>query len=150
MMMLSRRIQFIKTFNASNAISKYSKYAMDNKRSITIHVQLDYHPGAQYAGLLLALKNDLYTKQGINVVLTKASQDGGDEPQLVIEKQAEIDRSGDVDSISIGRYFVYLFYIYIFVYITYLFIFVFHIYDYFCKHLFVSLFDVLFVRLNFL
>ena len=71
-------------------------------RSFRIHVQLDYHPSSQYAGIHLALKSGLYSNSGLEVTLAKPGADGGDEPKLVADNQAQFDKGGLVDTISIG------------------------------------------------
>jgi ABC-type nitrate/sulfonate/bicarbonate transport system substrate-binding protein len=48
------------------------------------------------------MKNNMYAKEGLDVVLLKPSKYGGDEPTLVIEKQTQIDNMGEKDTISIG------------------------------------------------
>lgn len=71
-------------------------------RSFRIHVQLDYHPSSQYAGIHLALKSGLYANSGLEVTLAKPGADGGDEPKLVADNQAQFDKGGLIDTISIG------------------------------------------------
>lgn len=71
-------------------------------RSFRIHIQLDYHPSSQYAGIHLAMKNGLYAKHGLEVTLAMPGKDGGDEPKLVADKQAQFDKTGEIDTISIG------------------------------------------------
>lgn len=75
---------------------------MRGNRSIRIHVQLDYHPSSQYAGIHLALKQNLYSKHGLEVVLIKPGKHGGDEPKVVLDKQSEFDMAGDKENLSIG------------------------------------------------
>jgi hypothetical protein len=96
MMMKRSRIQAGATFSKLSSLSSLSK------RSYKIHVQLDYHPSSQYAGLHLALRDNLYAKHGLQVTLSKPGKHGGDEPKLVVEQQAKLDLLGETDSISIG------------------------------------------------
>ena len=72
------------------------------KRFLKIHVQLDYHPSSQYAGMHLALKQELYLKRGLEVILVKPGKHGGDEPKVVLDKQMEFDITAHGESISIG------------------------------------------------
>ena len=85
----------------SSATSVFRRSARET-RSFRIHVQLDYHPSSQYAGIHLAMKQGLYAKHGLGITLALPGKDGGDEPKLVVDKQAQFDKAGEIETISIG------------------------------------------------
>jgi hypothetical protein len=93
-------MMFLTTIRSS-ATSHLTR-SIRGKRFLRIHVQLDYHPSSQYAGMHLALKQELYLKRGLEVILVKPGKHGGDEPKVVLDKQAEFDISAQSESISIG------------------------------------------------
>ena len=57
----------------------------------TIYFQLDYYPSSQFAGLHLALKSGLYAAKGIDVIFLSPTAAGGEEPDLVVQRQRELD-----------------------------------------------------------
>lgn len=79
-----------------------SARSSSGKRFMRIHVKLDYHPSSQYAGIHLAMQKNLYKRIGLDVVLTKPGEHGGDEPKFVVDKQTELENAAELDSISIG------------------------------------------------
>jgi NMT1/THI5 like len=48
------------------------------------------------------MQKNLYKQNGLDVILTKPGEHGGDEPKVVVDKQTELDNAGETDSISIG------------------------------------------------
>jgi ABC-type nitrate/sulfonate/bicarbonate transport system substrate-binding protein len=90
---------FRNAFLSSTSVSARSSCG---KRFLRIHVKLDYHPSSQYAGIHLAMQKNLYKQNGLDVILTKPGEHGGDEPKVVVDKQTELDNAGETDSISIG------------------------------------------------
>jgi ABC-type nitrate/sulfonate/bicarbonate transport system substrate-binding protein len=93
-------MMFLTTIRSS--VTSHLTRSIRGKRFLKIHVQLDYHPSSQYAGMHLALKQELYLKRGLEVILVKPGKHGGDEPKVVLDKQAEFDISAQSESISIG------------------------------------------------
>jgi hypothetical protein len=57
----------------------------------TIHFQLDYYPSSQFAGLHLASKKGIYSKYGLDVIFLNPTAAGGEEPDLVVQRQRELD-----------------------------------------------------------
>lgn len=56
-----------------------------------IEFQLDYHPSAQFAGLFLAQDLGLYKARGLSVTFLPPTREGGEEPELVVMRQAAMD-----------------------------------------------------------
>lgn len=88
--------------NAFLSSASVSARSSCGKRFLRIHVKLDYHPSSQYAGIHLAMQKNLYSQNGLDVILTKPGEHGGDEPKVVVDKQTELDIAGETESISIG------------------------------------------------
>jgi hypothetical protein len=57
----------------------------------TIHFQLDYYPSSQFAGLHLAKRIGIYSKHGLDVIFLNPTAAGGEEPDLVVQRQRELD-----------------------------------------------------------
>ena len=57
----------------------------------TVYFQLDYYPSSQFAGLHLADKKGLYAAKGIEVIFLNPTAAGGEEPDLVVQRQRELD-----------------------------------------------------------
>lgn len=65
-----------------------------------LHVQLDYHFSAQFAGLLVAQNARLYEKHRV-LCHFYGPPVGGEEPEVVLQRQRALDLAGD-GGISIG------------------------------------------------